>query len=169
MKCAVLCNGPSRVDYQPSSDYEYIIGCNIPWTKVDATVILDINVVKYWHKNPGAINVPAYFSEHAWRETRFADRDFFKPYFIDLVKPLPEYDSSGHVACSLVINKGYKQIDIYGCDSWFESTTESYTHEYIDSRATRDSKKHVIGWRNRWQNIMNGHPDVQINFIRKEK
>jgi hypothetical protein len=51
MKCAVLCNGPSRSAYNPEKEYAYRIGCNIPWTKVDCTVILDPQMVKVLIKN----------------------------------------------------------------------------------------------------------------------
>jgi hypothetical protein len=62
MKCAVLCNGPSRFDYQPSTEYDYVIGCNVPWTDVDATVIVDEVVVERWSKQPDLNKLPAYFS-----------------------------------------------------------------------------------------------------------
>jgi hypothetical protein len=164
MKAAVLCNGPSRVDYQPSTEYNYIMGCNIPWTRVDATVVLDIGVVDKWlkHKIP---QTPTWFSEHAWRETKFKDRNYFKDSFLGLVKPLPEYDSSGHVACSKLIELGYTEIDIFGCDSWFEDVTDSYTHQFTDTRP-QDRSKHIVGWRKRWKTIMDGNPDVKLNFIR---
>ena len=39
MKGAVVANGPSRTRFNSSDGYNYTIGCNIPWTKVDSTVI----------------------------------------------------------------------------------------------------------------------------------
>lgn len=167
MKAAVLCNGPSRKDFDGSVRYDYRIGCNIPWTKVDATVVLDIDVVDKWLKNK-IPNAPTWFSEHAWRETKFKDRNYFKDSFLGIVKPLPEYDSSGHVACSKAIELGYTEIDIYGCDSWFTDITDSYTHQYTDTRP-KDRSKHIIGWRARWNTIINANPNVVINFIRKTK
>lgn len=167
MIAAVLCNGPSRIAFQDRARYNYVIGCNIPWTEVDSTVVLDIGVVAKWwqYKLP---NVPTWFSEHAWRETKFKNREYFKETFLGLVKPLPEYDSSGHVACSKVIELGYTEIDIYGCDSWFTNDTSSHTHKYLDTRPT-DTSKHVIGWRKRWESIINSNPDVKITFIGEPK
>jgi hypothetical protein len=167
MKAAVLCNGPSRSLFVSTDEYDYLIGCNIPWRQVDSTVVLDVGVVAKWHqyKLP---NVPTWFSEHAWRETKFKDRDFFKDSFLGLVKPLPEYDSSGHVACSKVIELGYTEIDIFGCDSWFTSNTESATHRYWDTRPS-NTDKHVVGWRKRWNSIITNNPDVKINFIGESK
>lgn len=167
MKAAVLCNGPSRSLFISTDSYDYLIGCNIPWRQVDSTVVLDIGVVAKWYQNR-LPNVPTWFSEHAWRETKFKDREFFKDSFLGLVKPLPEYDSSGHVACSKVIELGYTEIDIFGCDSWFTSNTESVTHKYCDTRPS-NMDKHVVGWRNRWNSIITNNPDVKINFIGESK
>jgi hypothetical protein len=167
MRAAVLCNGPSRSLFNSADSYTYLIGCNIPWRQVDSTVVLDIGVVDKWlkYKVP---QVPTWFSEHAWRETKFKDRNYFKDSFLGLVKPLPEFDSSGHVACSKVIELGYTEIDIYGCDSWFTDVTDSYTHQYTDTRP-KDRSKHIIGWRQRWETIINGHPEVKITFIGEPK
>jgi hypothetical protein len=167
MKAAVLCNGPSRILFTEPDRYSYLIGCNIPWRQVNSTVVLDIGVVAKWYKHQFP-NVPTWFSEHAWRETKFKDRNFFMNSFLGLVKPLPEYDSSGHVACSKVIELGYKQIDIFGCDSWFTDTTDSYTHQYVDGRPS-DRSKHIVGWRKRWNSIIESNPDVVINFIGENK
>lgn len=167
MRAAVLCNGPSRVLFNSTAGYSYLIGCNIPWRQVDSTVVLDIGVVDSWLKNK-IPPTPTWFSEHAWRETKFKDRNYFMSSFLGLVKPLPEYDSSGHVACSKLIELGYDDIHIYGCDSWFTNITDSYTHQYSDTRA-KDTSKHIIGWRNRWNSIINNHPEIKITFIGEQK
>jgi hypothetical protein len=168
MKCAVLCNGPSRIDYQSSAEYSYVIGCNVPWAKVDATVIIDEEVILRWANEPTLIDVSCYCSRAVWRRTdEIKMRDFFTKYFIGIVDPLPEYDSCGHVAVRCMIENGYREIDIYGCDSWFEQTIVSYTHQFFKNQNPDDSKKHVDGWRKRWNEIIANNPDVCINFIRK--
>ena len=63
MKTALLCNGPSRVVYQPNLEYNYIIGCNIPWTKVNSTVIMDVGVLEKL-KEPYML----FISRKAWIE-----------------------------------------------------------------------------------------------------
>lgn len=167
MKCAVLCNGPSKVLYKDNSDYDYVIGCNIPWTRVHATVLLDKEVVRLWDKDPTLINVPAYFSVDAWRETDgIKNREFFIPFLLELVEYKIEYFSSGHVAVTKAIEKGYTGIDIYGCDSYFEFNIVSYTHKFIKNANADDSYKHVVNWRNNWNMIINNNPEVKINFIR---
>ena len=163
MKAALLCNGPSRSLFTSTDGYNYLIGCNVPWRQVDSTVVLDVGIVQNWWKNKLPL-VPTWFSEHAWRETKFKNREYFKDSFLGLVKPLPEYDSSGHVACSKLIELGYTEIDIYGCDSWFKNDTESFTHKYIDSRSS-DMNKHISVWRARWYEMTGNHPDVDFNFI----
>ena len=51
MKAALLCNGPSRSLFTSTNGYNYLIGCNVPWRQVDATVVLDVGVVQKWWKD----------------------------------------------------------------------------------------------------------------------
>lgn len=161
MNCAVLCNGPSRIAYQASKEYDYVIGCNIPWTKVDATVILDINVLEHW-KTPSKF----YSSVAAWRELR--ERDRFTEYFLGFVNTITDYDSAGHAACRKVLEMNPKVIDIYGCDSWFANNTDSYTHQFVDSRSD-NMTKNISVWRSRWYELMDSHKGVKFNFIGEPK
>jgi hypothetical protein len=161
MKCAVLCNGDSRSVFTSTDKYNYLIGCNIPWRQVDATVILDVNVLDKWNEP-----CPFYSSVSAWRELHKRER--FEQHFLGFVDTFAEYDSSGHAATRKVIELGYKEIDIYGCDSWFTNDTESYTHQWVDGRAI-DMNKQISVWRARWYELMAKHPDVKINFIGNPK
>lgn len=167
MKCAVLCNGPSRELFVSREIYNFIIGCNIPWTKVDATVVLDKEVIEKWAKNPELIQCPTYFSVDAWRRTdEIKQRDLFKPYLKELITPKYPYHTSGHNACEIAIKLGFTDIDIYGCDSYFTNTTQTYTRTIITKIHPSDnSMKHIIGWRNRWNEIVQKHPNVNLNFI----
>ena len=171
MKCAVLCNGPSRILYEPSAEYGFVIGCNIPWTVVDATVVLDEQVVRLWAKNPDLITVPVFFSVKAWAETdAVKKRDFFIPYLIKMINPKYPYHSSGHTAVEQVIDKGYTDIDIFGCDSWFSKVGRSYTRTHIkDGGVVDGDMRNIEGWRNRWKEIMDKHPEVNLNFIGESK
>jgi hypothetical protein len=161
MKVAVLCNGSSRSFFTSPTGYNYLIGCNIPWRQVDATVILDVNVLDKWNEP-----CPFYSSVSAWRELHKRER--FEQHFLGFVDTFAEYDSSGHAATRKVIELEYKQIDIYGCDSWFTNNTESYTHQWVDGRAI-DMNKQISVWRARWYELMAKHPDVKINFIGEPK
>lgn len=157
MKVALLCNGPSRDLFDSSSQYDCRIGCNIPWTKVDFTVIMDVGVLDKWN-NPCRF----YASVKAWNEFRTKDR--FSDYLIELFVPSLDYDTSGHAAARRAIMTGAKQIDIYGCDSWFSDNTESYTHKFVDGRSI-DMSKQISGWRKKWNTLIEANPDVKINFI----
>ena len=168
MRGAVLCNGPSRIAYKPGG-YDFVIGCNVPWTEVDATVILDENVVKIWAENPDLIKVPAYFSVKAWMYTdEIKKRAMFEPYLIELITPKYPYHSSGHNAAEAAIRKGCTDLHIYGCDSWFTEIADSYTRNYVKKGGIVNGDMRAIkGWRDRWQEIMDKYPEVKINFIRE--
>lgn len=161
MKTALLCNGPSRVAFNSRLGYNYIIGCNIPWTKVDSTVVLDKDVLEKM-ESPNRF----YCSRNAWRECNRRER--FIGYLVELFDSLPEYDSTGHAAARILLKLGATEIDIYGCDSWFANNTESYTHKYVDSRSD-DMTKNVSVWRSRWYDLMDKNPSVKFNFIGEPK
>lgn len=168
MKCAVLCNGPSRVSYQSREGYDFVIGCNIPWTEVDATVVVDEEIIRLWAATPTLITVPTYFGDKAWRYTdSIRKRDVFQPYFAGLMKVDTSYPSSGHVAADVALQKGATEIDIYGCDSWFKESVDSYTEAYVPSGPNKEVRRapRVRGWRERWNRMIEGNPTVQINFI----
>lgn len=172
MKCAVLCNGPSKKLFTSREGYDYVIGCNIPWyPEVDATVVLDEQVIRLWAKHPELIKVPTYFSMKAWQETdAIKKRDFFRPYMLSVITPKYPHHSSGHNAVEQAIAKGYKQIDIFGCDSWFSKVAMSYTRTHIKNGGVADGDmKAIEGWRKRWKEIMDNHPEVTLNFIGESK
>jgi hypothetical protein len=161
MKTAILCNGPSRNLYSDSSKYNYVIGCNIPWTKVNSTVIMDAGVLEKWEM-PCAF----YSSDRAWRE--FRKRDRFKDHLIEIFPARLDNPTSGHAALQIVISLGATKVDIYGCDSWLTDNTDSYTHQWVDSRAI-DMSKQVSVWRQKWNEIISNNPDISINFIGEYK
>ena len=163
MKTALLCNGPSRVKYHSTVSYKYVIGCNIPWTVVDATVIMDVNVLQRI-KDP----IKLFVSRKAWIECPNKIKDKLIGHLSAIFDPLPEYDSAGHAACRKLLELGATEIDIFGCDSWFTNNTESYTHQFVDSRST-DMTKNISVWRSRWYDLMDRNPKVVFNFIGEPK
>jgi len=171
MKCAVLCNGPSRIAYTPNKEYEFVLGCNVPWTKVDATVVLDKQLIEVWNKNRPLINVPVYFSTQAWASASQLDKDFFEQYFAGTLITDPQYHSSGHNAVEVVIKKGFTHIDIYGCDAYFDTTKfDSYTRSVISMSSPNyelRNAQRMVGWKIRWKQMIENHPTVKLNFIRK--
>jgi len=166
MKCALLCNGPSRVSYKGSEGYDHIIGCNVPWAFVHSTVIFDKEIINYYWKHPELIQFKIYFSRQAWRYTdSIKKRKLFIDHFGDILDPEYPFYSSGHGALSVLIKMGATEVDIYGCDSWFEYDLSSYTHQFANN-AFADHKKCVDAWRNRWNNFIINNKQVKINFIR---
>lgn len=169
MKCAILGNGPSRSLYNTENDYTVKIGCNIPWTTVDWTMIMDEEVMIAWSKNPQVITCPIYASVEAWRYSatiKFRDYIVGQDLFRGMFKRLPEVSGtkycSGHYAALNAIELGYKHLDLYGMDSYFEDNIESSTREYIPLVVTNNAAK----WRKVWNEIISSNPDVTFNFIR---
>ena len=163
MKSALLCNGPSRVAFQDRLRYNYIIGCNIPWTQVDTTVVMDVSVLDKMNND-----VAFFVSRKAWLECPTKHKDKLIGCLRGLFDPIPDYDSAGHAACRKLLELGATEIDIYGCDSWFTNNTESYTHQFVDSRS-EDMTKNVSVWRARWYELMDKNPQVVFNFIGEPK
>jgi hypothetical protein len=159
MKTALLCNGPSRELYQSDESYKYIIGCNIPWTRVNSTVVMDVGVLEKFDSTCFII-----VSRKAWLECPMKFRNKLIGQIIGMFDPYPEYDSAGHAACRKLLELGSTEINIYGCDSWFTNNTESYTHQYVDGRSV-DMSKNVSVWRARWYELMAKNSQVKFNFI----
>jgi hypothetical protein len=165
MRAAVLCNGPSRARFQSRSQYEYVIGCNIPWTQVDATVVLDREIVDQYVKQPELLSSKIYFSRQAWQYTdSIRKRNLFESVFAGIIDPKYPFYSSGHGALETIIRNGATDVDIYGCDSWFEYNIDSFTHQYANT-SFHNERKCIDEWRIKWKAIIMKHPDVNITFI----
>lgn len=170
MKAACLCNGPSRVKYQPSDDYQFVMGCNIPWTDTNATVVVDAVVVEKWNEERSLINTKVFYSVEAWRKACELDKPFFEQFYAGEVKHGTHYDSSGHTAVRTLINLGYTEIDIYGCDAYFTKNVDSYTSNFIvrDTSPNSELRKveRAVGWKVQWNIMKDDNPHVRLNFIR---
>ena len=167
MKAALLGNGPSRELYLKNVfDYDTVVGCNAPWTRVDWTVVWDKEVIHVWSKNMDLIKVPTYFSRDAWATTdAIKKRDLFQPHFAGFVQRSEMYDTSGHIACRLLIEHGYKEIDLYGFDSYWEDTIESISHDIFNNRSALPESL-CDKWRKIWAKIQRTNKDVKLNFKR---
>ena len=168
MKCAVLCNGPSRSAYNPEKEYAYRIGCNIPWTKVDCTVILDPQMVKVLIKDTSLINCHVYFSQAAWDYVQEVNASLlFKN--LGIIQKTRKGLSSGNLACIKAVELGYTEIDIYGADAMTtndirsNNVSKSYTRNFLDS----DSMNMSPDWRTNFNKMIHNHPEVKFNFIKR--
>ena len=146
-KVAVLCNGPSRSAYDPNTEYAYRIGCNIPWTKVDCTVILDPQMANLIASDRSLIDCKIYFSDNAWEHVK--DKSVFEDIFLGTIAKTKKGMSSGHLACMKMVELGYKYIDIYGADAMTTSdirsnnVRKSYTRKFLDSDGINRSEEHT--------------------------
>lgn len=168
MKCAVLCNGPSRSAYNPETEYAFRIGCNIPWTKVDCTVILDPQMVKVLVRDISLIDCGVYFSQAAWDYVEeVGASSLFKS--LGIIQKTRKGLSSGNLACMKAVELGYKDIDIYGADAMTTSdirsnnVSKSYTRNFLDS----DSMNMSPDWRTNFNKMIQSHPNVNFNFIKR--
>jgi len=166
MKAAILGNGPSRVSYTNPWQYDYVLGCNIPWTKVDATIVVDIEVIMHLSKHPEKIT-KMYASANAWRYTdEINKRHLFDGCLLKIIEKNHLGESSAHIAAKVLIGLGYTEIDIYGCDTKFgTSTTESYTHQYVNT-SNDDQETAAAKWRKRWVVMQGAHPEIKFKFIK---
>ena len=170
MRGAVVANGQSRTRFNSSNGYNYTIGCNIPWTKVDATVILDGNVIERWSRDLNLISCPAFFTARAWRSTdEYKIRDYIlnNNLFIDLMPDVREFFSAGHVAAQIMCENDFTELDIYGVASMFEDTVESFTNTLINDYNPDSEVQRIVNWRLNWDKLQNDYPEVTFNFIRK--
>jgi len=169
MKAAVVGNGPSRIRFSNYGGYNYIIGCNIPWIKVNATVILDGNVIERWSKDLDLISCPAFFTSKSWRitdEVKIREYILSNGLFIDMIPDYPEFFSAGHVAAKLMCDMNYTELDIFGIDSLFKDTVESFTNTLIEDYNPDSEKQRIVNWRKNWDKLQTDYPDVSFNFIR---
>jgi len=169
MKAAVICNGPSRFAFQESLEYNYVIGCNIPWIKVDATVILDGNIIHKWAQDLKLISCPVFFTTRAWRITdEVKIREYIENnnLFIDLMPDYPEHFSSGHIAALIMCENDFTELDIFGVDSMFKDTVESFTNTLVYDHNPDSEQQRIVAWRKYWDKLQNDYPDVTFNFIR---
>lgn len=173
MKAALLCNGPSRVAFQSREEYDYVMGCNIPWTDVDGTVILDVGVARYYATQETR-NYKVFLNNDCWNTLKGFKRSGVKvtSYMIAentlgrIIENAKQFYSSGHMAALELIRMGATEIDIYGCDSYFEDVIDSFTWQYVPSNASDNHKANqLIGWRKNW-NLIKGQFNVKLNFIK---
>lgn len=172
MKCAILGNGPSRSAYSPDKEYTYRIGCNIPWAVTDCTIIIDPDVITAWSFKLDIIKCPVWLSRVAYSQTgavriqstRVKMRDWIQENNLFLgIQYQPEHYSSGHIAAVKAIELGYEDLDLYGFDSYFNDTMDSYTRQHVKD----NPMNHVEKWRRIWEKMIESYPDIKFNFIRE--
>lgn len=146
MKTAILGNGPSRTLYNEDNDFDIVIGCNIPWTKVDATVICDIEIIDLLKKDFTLIQVPVIISTIVFERLKeFKMVDKFT--ILDVFKP-KDWHNAAHYAADYLMTKEVDEVHLYGCDSIFEEDISSVTDEVVEKNMNLD--KFIRKWRKVW-------------------
>lgn len=168
MKVAVLCNGPSRSAYDPNKEYAYRIGCNIPWAKVDCTVILDPQLVKVLIRDISLIDCKVYFSQNVVDYVKeVGAASLFD--VAGIIQKTRRGLSSGNIACLKAVELGYKDLDIYGADAFItndirsNTASKSYTRNFLSS----DGMNMSPDWRTNFNKMIKDHPEVKFNFIER--
>jgi hypothetical protein len=78
-----------------------------------------------------------------------------------------EFFSAGHVAAQIMCENDFTELDIYGVDSMFKDTVESFTNTLIDDCNPDSERQRIVNWRLNWDKLQNDYPEVTFNFIRK--
>lgn len=165
MKAAILGNGPSKAAYS-NIGYDLILGCNIPWTQVDFTVITDDLIVWKILRNPSLIDSASgiYLPSHVHRRLVKSKDAAAKSLLNKDVRSFLRTGSTstGHSAAQIAIHSGASSLWIFGCDSYFSNTVETCT----PSTSVSSPDAYVQRWRKLWQEYVNLHPNVSFNFVR---
>jgi hypothetical protein len=167
-KVAVLCNGPSRSAYDPDKEYAYRIGCNIPWTKVDCTVIIDPKMLDIIARDPSLIDCKIYFGKDSWDYAEKTSKKMFEDLSLGVVSYTERGRSSGNIACLKAIELGYKDIDIYGADAFTcnDITTNTHDKSYTRNFKEQDGMNMSADWRIDFIRMIEKNLDVSFNFIK---
>ena len=150
----VLCNGPRRKYYTPNG--LYTMGCNFPPVAVDATSIIDREVINTWVAGKAPMLTNTVVLNNATTETVKQNRKYFAQNTIHILgtfNVLRNYYSSGHWAAFAMIKLGFTDLDIYGCDSWWDIDIGSYTDNFIEKGKPNYNPKFVGEWRKSWDRL----------------
>lgn len=160
MKGVVLGNGPSKHLYDRTGDF--VIGCNIPGEgySVDATVIVDPEIVWILANDLELIDCPVILSNIAWEKMKQLKMDgYFNILYTFKSK---DWYNAGHYAALYLIHElKCDKIDIWGCDSIFDDTLKSSTDTLVPKVESINFYKR---WRLIWFNLMEAHPSIDFNI-----
>lgn len=163
----VICNGPRWKYYKPNGLFTF--GCNFPPVSVDAASIIDREVVHTWARGQVEMLTDQFVFNSATTEAFKQERKFFaqnKVHILGTFNVLRNYYSSGHWAAYAMIKLGFTELDIYGCDSYFDIDIGSYTDNFIEKGKPNYNPKFVGEWRKSWDRLAQEEgKGVTFNFI----
>ncbi len=177
MIVAILGNGPSKEDWFMEKDlypFDFVMGCNFPWTDVHATTIIDGKAAQGWCdyviQKEEVQPVKFYLSPSA--NTKFVhngEKQFLHQWKLGDVE-VRRRESSAHCATKVAIEQlGATQVRVYGCDTFFTMENTSSTWKYVHGGLDGARKtKQITDWRSNWHRLNEENPDVQITMVRLE-
>lgn len=166
-KCNILCSGSRRTLFTKNNLPS--IGCNIPYTEVDYIFILEYDVIDYYCNNLEKIGN----SKIILREDslHYAKNKPIMNYIESVVSSinsdrLTKFRSSGHYAAMYMIYKGFLELNIYGCDTWFdpENHLNSYTDNFVSKPENLNPNNGYI-WKQQWEKMITEYKKIKFNFI----
>lgn len=157
--------------YPGRDGYDFVMGCNIPWAEVDGLTLIDVSVARYYATH--IPNCKFFLPNFCWNVLKEYKHSGIKTtkYIIDsnrfgrIIEDPKDLYSSGHMAALELIRLGATEIDIYGCDSYFNYTIESSTWEHVPSLANKNRQAEQIkSWKHNWD-LIKSQNKVIIDFI----
>ena len=114
-------NGPSYVDFKKVEESDFVVGCNLPQVPTDLTFIHDIRFINTISEKRLKIPCPAMVSQkiqNVINKKKLKYEHLLKVKgIIKKRQPIaPSSLSSGHHAVWWLIENGYNEIHIWGCD-----------------------------------------------------
>lgn len=165
-------NGPSYVDFKKIDETDFVVGCNLPHVPSDLTFIHDIRFLNIIRDKKIKLPCPAMISykiQNIINKNKHKYKNLFEVKgVIHKRKPIsPSSLSSGHHAVLWLIDNGYEDIHIWGCDGLVNSSMESKTDEYVSVSIKSNRKhceRHTEKWRKSWKHIVNNNRKVNFTF-----
>jgi hypothetical protein len=191
-ECNLLGSGPRRNMFIDNLDMVNI-GCNFPWTRFDYTIIDHRAPLYKLISTPESIPEPTklVISNNCLKFLK--EENFYNQLKDRIDSVFVHYDtltygiknrkknilnrSSLHYAAEWAIYKGFKKLNIYGCDNWFGdlACTKNWSHtpntvHYIDPTKTTFLDEHALQergkkWIETWKYLIKYYSNVEFNFV----
>ena len=155
----VIGNGPSRDKFQKFDLNDFVIGCNLSRDEysVDLTAVIDPGMIEYIMSNQ--IELPPLIVTQGVK--RKINKSNWQPKVSYTFDQRAKGNSSGHFATQYLIDRGYTHIHLWGCDSYFEDTVESFTHTEAEFEQPVNQNNYKR-WRNAWHEMFKQHSQIQF-------
>lgn len=177
MRAHVIGNGPSWKNFKKIEESDFVMGCNKPNIKVDATIILDLRLFYKLLARTEPLILDCAIVTNSKCKAAYDNKNRNK----ELINIKDIYDppagfkaiNSAHVATLWLIENRYKEIHIWGCDSLLSYDTTSTTDtivqaDYYKFKGNKATIEIVDRWRRKWDLISNSFSCVNLIFHNKE-